>query len=112
MNHDYYVNCITQGMEKYLHTLALAKHMQYHQGEVEWISPLPGFDGPSLVFKVSLEEDTASEHIDNLLPDLKTGALPKIWFIPPSSKPANHITNFGFHAASYLFILLTWMVFP
>lgn len=32
MNHDYYVDCITQGMEQYLHTLALAEHMQYHQG--------------------------------------------------------------------------------
>ncbi|MFD2414225.1 GNAT family N-acetyltransferase [Paenibacillus rhizoplanae] len=92
MNHDYYVDCITDGMEKYLHTLALAEHMQYHQGDVEWISPLPGFDGPSLVFKVSLEEDTAIEHIDKLLPDLKSGVLPKIWFIPPSSKPANLTT--------------------
>lgn len=92
MNHDYYVECIIDGMEKYLHTLALAEHMQYHQGDVEWISPLPGFDGPSLVFKVSLEEDTAIEHIDMLLPDLKSGATPKIWFIPPSSKPASLTT--------------------
>lgn len=92
MNHDYYVNCITQGMEQYLHTLALAEHMQYHQGEVEWISPLPGFDGPSLVFKVSLEEDTASKHIDDLLPSLQSGVIPRTWFIPPSSKPANLTT--------------------
>ncbi|MFD2876641.1 hypothetical protein ACFTAO_12815 [Paenibacillus rhizoplanae] len=71
----------------------MAEHMQYHQGDVEWISPLPGFDGPSLVFKVSLEEDTAIEHIDKLLPDLKIRSTSKkIWFIPPSSKPANLTT--------------------
>ncbi|MFD1908225.1 hypothetical protein ACFSQ7_35855 [Paenibacillus rhizoplanae] len=78
MNHDYYVDCITDGMEK---NICIPWRWQnicnIIRGDVEWISPLPGFDGPSLVFKVSLEEDTAIEHIDKLLPDLKSGVLPK-----------------------------------
>ena len=96
MNHDYYVDCIIEGMERYLHTLASAEHMQYHQGDVECISPLPGFNGPSVVFKVSLAEDTASKHIDDLLPGLTSGAIPRIWFIPPSSKPTNLTTILAF----------------
>jgi ribosomal protein S18 acetylase RimI-like enzyme len=99
MDRDYYVQCIIEGMELYLRTLALADNMYYQPGDVEWISPLPNAVGPALVYKIALNEKTAVNRIDALLPGVKTRIVPSLWFISPTATPRNIVdilTSKGF----------------
>jgi hypothetical protein len=64
MNHDYYVDCI---------------------------APLPDHNGPALVYKVSLEEDTINNRLDEIILSIKSGSIPETWFITPTAKPSNLI---------------------
>lgn len=89
MDRKYYAECIVAGMEQYLRTLALLDNMHCHIGDIEWISPLPNHAGPSLVYKITLEESTAVHRIDDILPCIKTGVVPSFWFISPTSTPKN-----------------------
>jgi GNAT superfamily N-acetyltransferase len=99
MDRDYYVQCIIEDMELYLRTLALVDNMSYQPGDVEWISPLPNAVGPALVFKIALNEKTAANRIDALLPGVQAGTVPSLWFISPAATPKNIVdilTSKGF----------------
>ncbi|HEY3342278.1 MAG TPA: GNAT family N-acetyltransferase [Anaerolineae bacterium] len=80
---------IIEGMELYLRTLARASSMHHQTGDVEWISPLPNAVGPEIVFKIALDEKTAGNKVDTLLPGLREGTVPSFWFISPTATPAN-----------------------
>jgi hypothetical protein len=83
------IQWIVEGMERYFRAFTLADNIQHHTGDFEWIAPLTGTPGPAIVFKVSLEEATASQRIDEIIPDLKAGNIPSFWVVPPTSTPAN-----------------------
>ena len=89
MDHDQYVKCIVEGMELYLRTLAHADCMHDEAGDIEWISPLPNAVGPAIVFKIALDEATAADRIEALLPGLRAGTVPSVWFVSPTSTPPN-----------------------
>lgn len=77
-------------MDAYLRSFALADNMELHAEEgVEWICPKPDAKGPSLVFKVFLDESTADSRIDKLVTGIKMGSIPEMWFISPNFKPEN-----------------------
>ena len=85
------IKCITQGMESYFRTFSLAHNMYVHSGDIEWITPRTGYTGPSVVFRVALDERTAQSRIEGMLTDLKARTIPSLWVISPTSTPANLI---------------------
>lgn len=89
MDQSGYIACIVAGMEKYIRLLALADNQCLHEGDVEWISPLPDNSGISLGYKMSLEETSAARRIDELVTGIRAGTVPSLWFISPTSTPEN-----------------------
>ncbi len=90
---------IVHGMELYFRTFALADNMNLHTGDIEWISPKPDSVGPSIVFKVSLDEKTVKTRLEALVPDLQAGVIPSLWVISPTSTPSHivdHLLSVGF----------------
>jgi hypothetical protein len=79
------ITYIVQGMESYFRTFALADNMCLHETDIEWISPKSNSAGPSIVFKVSLDERTAGARLVELVPDLKAGVIPSLWVLSPLS---------------------------
>jgi ribosomal protein S18 acetylase RimI-like enzyme len=93
------IRCITQGMEYYFRTFALADTVCLHETDISWISPKPNFTGPSIVFRVSLDEKTIENRLVALAADLATGVIPSLWVVTPLSTPANvldHLKSIGF----------------
>lgn len=88
MNDNYYVKSIIEGSEVYFRAFALAKNMYYESGDIEWISPIDG-NGPRLVFKVELDENTAIDRMHTLVREMKDNKVPSKWVITPSSMPLN-----------------------
>jgi GNAT superfamily N-acetyltransferase len=90
---------IVQGMELYFRTFALADNICLHTGDIEWIFPKPDSAGPSIVFKVSLDERIVKTRLEELAPDLKAGVIPSLWVISPTSTPSNvvdYLLSIGF----------------
>jgi hypothetical protein len=83
------IRCIVQGMELYFRTFALADNICLHETDIEWICPKPDSVGPSIVFKVSLDEKTARTRLVELAPDLRAGVIPSWWVLSPLSTPPN-----------------------
>ena len=97
------ITCIVQGMESYFRTFALADNMYLHETDIEWISPKPNSAGPSIVFKVSLDERTAGARLVELVPDLKAGVVPSLWVLSPLSTPPNivdYLRTIGFEGVA------------
>ncbi|MCL4504925.1 MAG: GNAT family N-acetyltransferase [Chloroflexi bacterium] len=89
MDNKHYVDAIVKGSESYFRAFALADNMRHHLGDIEWILPLPNTPGPSIVYRVSLDERTANERIGELMPGLQDGTIPSYWVITPNSTPKN-----------------------
>ncbi len=91
LNRDspYAARCIVEGMERYFRSFALADTMHHEPGEVEWIAPRPHASGPALVFKVALDERTAGERLDAVIPRVQAGTIPSLWVLTPASTPGN-----------------------
>lgn len=83
------IKCIVDGMALYFRTFALADNVCLHAEDIEWIAPKPGANGPALVYRVSLEEQTAYARLESLLPEIKAGTIPAFWVISPTSTPSN-----------------------
>ena len=93
------IKCIVDGMELYFRTFALAENIYLHTGDIEWISPRPNSPGPSLVYKVFLDERTIKTRLEELLPGLKAGVIPSLWVISPTSTPSSivdYLMSIGF----------------
>jgi ribosomal protein S18 acetylase RimI-like enzyme len=89
MENDYYAQCVAKGVELYFRTLGHADNMHLHTGDIEWIAPLPNTPGPSIVYKISLDERTAAARIDELIPLIKSKHIPSAWYVSATSTPAN-----------------------
>lgn len=62
--------------------------MPLHLGDVEWvISDPPGKFG--LIYHTVLNEKNALQRVEELIPDIKKGIVPSLWFITPESTPQN-----------------------
>jgi ribosomal protein S18 acetylase RimI-like enzyme len=86
---QHYIKEIVMGMELYFRAFSMADNMRYSTGDIEWIAPLPHATGPSLVFKIDLDEKTALHRLDELVPEIWAGQLPALWLISPTSTPRN-----------------------
>ncbi len=89
MESQEYTEAIVAGMENYFRSFALADNMQHHSCEIEWIAPLPRTAGPALVFRIDLDEKTANQRLDELVPAIQAGEVPDLWVISPISTPGN-----------------------
>lgn len=90
LNKENCINCIVEGIERYFRKFAQSGIIENHKGSIEWIKPLPGAVGPSIVYKVTLD-DKANDEIDSIIPGIKSGAIPSFWYVTPTSTPSNII---------------------
>lgn len=86
MDEQYYISCIIKGIKRYFRIFAQSGIIQNHMGSIEWIKPIQGEVGPSIVYGVKLKAD---ENIDVILKDIKNGTIPPFWYILPNATPNN-----------------------
>jgi predicted GNAT family acetyltransferase len=86
MTNEQYIQTITEDAEDYFRSFGLADHISHQEGSIEWIVPLSGYPGPSLVFKVSFSDKTEDE-IEELIPGLQNDIVPTCWVLSPISNP-------------------------
>jgi len=86
MNEDY-SKAIINGMVRYMRLLGAAPDMELHAGDVEWIAPKPECKGPSIVYKIELDIQSAGSRLDKLADDVRRERMPALWIIPPDSTP-------------------------
>lgn len=91
LNRKGYIKYIVEGIERYFRMFAQSDIIENHKGNIEWIKPLPGAVGPSIVYKITMDDDRANEEIDSIIPDLKNGVIPSLWYVTPISTPSNII---------------------
>lgn len=77
---------------RYYKTFALSGVVGLHEEEVSWIMPKAGYNGPSLVFNIQLEEATAETEIRKLIDGIHDKKVPSLWFVTPDSMPNNIIS--------------------
>lgn len=88
MERNIVIKSIVDDSYTYFRSFALASNIQHRTGKVEWIHPVPGTQGPSIVFKVSMDA-SAQREIDGLIGGLREGSVPSLWVINPLSNPDN-----------------------
>lgn len=81
-----YIKAIAEGSEIYFRAFSLASNISRHEGQIEWIAPIPGEKGPAIVYKSQLPSP-AEEEICKLLPELQAGKIPALWALTPLSAP-------------------------
>jgi len=86
LDEQYYINCIVKGIERYFRIFAQSGIINNHMGSIEWIKPIQGEVGPSIVYGVKLKAD---ENIEIILKDIKDGIIPSFWYILPNATPNN-----------------------
>lgn len=86
MTNEQYTQTIIEDTEVYFRAFTLADNFSHHEGDIEWIAPVPGTRGPYLVFKVSFSDKT-EEVIERLMPDVQNGKAPSFWVLSPLSNP-------------------------
>jgi GNAT superfamily N-acetyltransferase len=92
MDREYATQCIYKGAYTYLRAFAQATCMELHrENGIEWICPRPGASGPSLVYGANFGEGDAGRAIDELIPGIRAGRVPSLWFHSPDWKPGNII---------------------
>ena len=85
-NHEI-VKHIVHGMEYYMGTLALPKHMAKHDdGMCAWINPKPGAMGPEAVYRVNFQDRTEHQ-IRQIIQMYRENGMPEHWCITPLSTP-------------------------
>ena len=74
---------------RYFSSFAESGVVELRDEGVRYIQPKPGRKGPTLLFHVGLDPQTAAGRIRALLPDIDAGRVPGNWFITPGATPDN-----------------------
>lgn len=82
---------IINGMVRYMRLLGAAPNMELHAGDVEWITPKAACKGPSMVYKIELDIQSASSRLDRMAEEIRSEHMPSVWLIPPDSTPTDLI---------------------
>lgn len=88
---------------QYYKAFALSGIIDYHEGPVSWIMPKEGEKGPSLAFRVKLDENTVEKEIKTIISDICAKIIPDLWILTPDATPSNIISILeqnGFHNLS------------
>lgn len=75
----------------YYHAFARSGIVDIHEGSVSWMMPKEGEKGPSLAFRVHLEEETAEQELQTLIAGIRAKTVPQLWHITPDATPNNII---------------------
>lgn len=76
---------------RYYKSFAYAGIMDYHEGAVSWIIPKDEEKGPSLAFRIHLDEENAGEELDKLIQGIRAKKVPQNWVLTPDATPGNLI---------------------
>lgn len=75
----------------YYKVFAKSGIIELHEGSVSWIIPCKGEKGPSLAFRIHLNEENADTELKALSQGIRTGKVPQMWIVTPDATPANII---------------------
>ena len=77
---------------RYYRTFALSDVVDFHEGDISWIIPKEGENGPALAFNIQLKQETAEKEIQKLIEGIRDKKVPSLWFVTPDTKPNNIIS--------------------
>ena len=75
----------------YYSAFAQSGIVDLHEGSVSWIIPCKGEKGPSLAFRIRLNEENADSEIKALIQGIRKGEVPQMWIVTPDATPDNII---------------------
>lgn len=75
----------------YYNAFAQSGIVSLHEGSVSWIIPCEGEKGPSIAFRVHLNEENAEFELKMLIAGIQKREVPQIWHITPDATPGNII---------------------
>lgn len=80
---------VIQNYYNYYKIFAQADIVDLHEGSVSWIMPCEGEKGPSMAFRIHLNEECAEAELQALIQGIRAGKVPKIWHVTPDAAPDN-----------------------
>lgn len=75
----------------YYKSFAKSGIIDYHEGSVSWIIPYKGEKGPTLAFRIHLNEENAETELKALGQGIRKGEVPQMWIVTPDATPDNII---------------------
>lgn len=75
----------------YYKAFARSGIIELHEGSVSWIIPRKGEKGPSLAFRIRLNEENADAELKALGQGIQKGGVPQMWIVTPDATPTNII---------------------
>ncbi len=75
----------------YYKAFAQSGIIRLHEGVVSWIVPCKDEKGPSLAFRIRLNEENAEAELKSLSEGIRRGEVPQTWIVTPDATPANMI---------------------
>ena len=104
MDRNAIIQSIGDGAKVYLRAFALADCMALHNEDgLEWIAPMAGCSGPTLVYGVSAGGWDMDHQINGWVERVQSGGIPSNWFVAPDWSPGNVVEllrSKGFHDLS------------
>lgn len=82
---------IVQNYYNYYKIFAQADIMDLYEGSVSWIMPCKGEKGPSIAFRICLNEENAEAELGGYIQGIREGKVPQIWHVTPDATPDNII---------------------
>ncbi len=82
---------IASNYYNYYKAFAKSGIVDLHEGPVSWIIPHKGEKGPSLGFRIKLNEENAETELKALGEQIRKGEAPQMWLVTPDSTPADII---------------------
>lgn len=86
---EYETNIVIQNYYRYYRSFALSNVVEYHEGNVSWIMPKEGENGPQLGFCIHLNEETAQEEVQDMIAFIRAKRMPQQWIVTPDATPSN-----------------------
>lgn len=82
---------IVQNYYNYYKIFAQADIIDLYEGSVSWIIPCKGAKGPSIAFRIHLNEENSEKELGTLIQGIREGKVPQIWHVTPDATPDNII---------------------
>jgi len=86
---QYYLDQISEGIDLYWRTLATARNMELHTGDIDYVTSGLKGRGPASIFNIRLCPETAEQRIEEIALEMGAGVLPRRVLVSPRSTPHN-----------------------
>ena len=84
-------NTVISNYYQYYKAFTQSGIISLYEGSVSWIIPCEGEKGPSIAFRVRLNEENAEIQLKTFIQGIREGKVPQIWHITPDASPDNII---------------------